>query len=426
MAAAAAAAAVGSGMTAALLQAPQDDAHVALRETPPGLLRTDEQAAAMAGVSFACAHCGRTLVPRGGLWRITVRPTPAAAETLEGPVRRKRYATCTAAFATAVADGTAVAPTRRRFLVHPENFSAPVYARDLHCGGCGRYLGYRVEDEGGTRPVTGLDGRPPYKLFLHCGALRDTWEPPAAVAADGGAPGALAAAPAVPAAPWNPAKLTGTAAVLEDAAAWDAVAALLPPVTAAELERLAAAAPPDGLERTARLLEPARWAKHPSAAAAAAEARPAEFVLRELEAARADCERGVCLLRSLAPTEEDAASHPHVAGLAPRNPAARTTVAHHVDGVRDSRYVSLSADLSVPLAWALPYGTPVVVVPRWAMRSGATILSPQQVLEHLRPSSYNYGGEDDPEVLRLIADATASAETLAVGPVPMPAVEALR
>ena len=411
-----------------------------LRETPAPPV--GELGAALAGVAFACAHCGRTIIPQGALWRVTVRATPDAAETprpphgeaktpavqnaagpqnsTEGLLRPRRVAMCTAAFATALADGMRTAANCSLFRVHDHNFSGPTYARDVHCGGCHRYLGYRLEDAEGAL-VTGRDGRPPFKVLVECGPLRDVATPAEqATTSAARGPAAMAEHSSVQ---WNPAKLTGTAAVLVDARAWDAVAALLPPLTPTELRDHQTAAPPNGLERTARLLESIRRGKRAADASAAAEAHPAEYVMRELKAARDECEAGSFLMRSLAAPEESPESHPHVVGLRPRDPRALASVSDHVRGERASPYISLSADLSVPLSWALPYGTPAIIVPRWAVRTGGAFMLQDGVRRNIL---FGGEGENDSEVQHLLGRAAASEEVLAIGPVAMPAVEALR
>lgn len=328
-----------------------------LRETP--LRPSAEVASLISDLSFRCASCGNAILPAGSVQRITVRMTP---------LRRhgsKREARSTGLFAHS-ADGVALSEEASAFPPHLSNFREPAFSRDVRCGRCDRYLGYRIENAGGEL-MSGIDGRPPYKLWQKCGELAEG-SAPAEESSSGAAVGSVSKAPHLHNAkcPANAQPLS-----LDSIMAWEALEARLPPEPASASSLRAIA--PNGVERTTRLLEGGRVPPNAKA--------HVDFLRKETARAVAACEAGKCLLRTLSFTEAD----PHHAGLAPRNPSnVRVSPASHVRGERESPYISLSRNLSDSLPWALPYGRSVIVVPRWAEHTGAGIISPERVQESIR------------------------------------------
>ena len=372
-----------------------ENARRKLQETPehPSL----EVARSLHALSFRCAECGTPIIPPDGVQRITVRPTP---------IKGSEDVVMATGIFTERATNITYSENRRPFHVHQTDFAEQPYLRQVFCAGCKKQVGYRLED-GHGEPMWGNRGRPPFKFWYE-----STSDTSAQITKPVG--NEKEKAPRQPLVGFLHTAQVKSTLCLDDDAAWEAVERLLvdlpPPQRSLE--------PPTALERTGH------YVLRKNDGSAFSLEQLGELTRKELLRAQKACERGDCFLRSLAYEEDD----PHWFGLRARNPAAQLSVAEHVAGVRDSPYISLSADLSVPLSWALPYGMPVIIVPRWA---STTILDPSALEKNLKWATDSDDESDDhataaqaskPRVIHL---AQRSAESCAVGAVDISAVEKL-
>lgn len=355
-----------------------------LVETPE--YPTAEVATGLKALAFECFACRTRIVDTNSLQRITVRSTPLSGARPRPQTDGTASAVATALFVTKP-HNVVDSPDRRLFplVAVPEQ----TYQRDMFCGHCKRYVGYRLEDEAG-QPLD-LPGRPAYKLWYKC--------------VDDSAAGPSMVLNTVTDKFLHKAKCVGSALSLVDEAPYRDLLKILPPPPPVRAE------PPTSLERTARVSQ-ATSSDLKLVDAIASQARD------EIALATARVEQGEYYMRAMAPEEGD----PHRKGLQARKKDAKISPAKHVDGVRDSQFISASGDLGVVLLWTLPYGLPVVIVPRFALRTGTTINKPDAVLEAIELSA----DVDNNKSKRLLPLAQSSAEALVVGAVDEAAVEEVR
>ena len=387
----AAAVAAGPAPAPAPAAAPGNVHRGHLDETPPPSAVDAASAAQLARLAARCAGCGTLLVPAGAVRRLTQRLTPL------GPTRS---ALVSSVFSNGVenvvcSSDASPCPARDAQAVRSE----PLFQRGLSCAGCGRRVGYQLEDVRGA--VYRGPRTEPFKLWYFCGAPTEI---PRGRAPHEYWPGSLA---------------PGQLLELAQRAPYDelvrVMAAAASGYTAAAAARTAMG-PPSAVERTARLLP---------AGARGDTWQLSALTHAQLVRARAACDAGSCLLRSLprAWGEEDGALGPHVAGLAPRNAHSRASRREHVGGERDSPFTSASESAAVVLAWALPFGRAAIIVPGWAVQQGASITGHAALLAELAPSGTDGAhGQPPPREAEL---AARSREALIHGHVDAAAVESV-
>lgn len=357
-----------------------------LVETPEN--PSDEVAAKLRALAFACVVCGTRIVETETLEAITVRTTWFARATPDPDGSAIVSAIATGLFVT-VPHNVVESKDRARSLLPDVPDKIDTYQRDLLCAHCGSYVGYRLETEDGQLQRSAP--RRPLKLWYQCG---DDSEVCPAITLQ-----------LVTAECMHAAKRLGPVLTLVDDAPYHELRHILPPPVPVRPD------PPDSLERTARMMK-------------AAANGSKEFVLISSQArdalatVRTHSEQGEKIMRALAQDEAD----PHRNGLQACNKDAKISPAEHVDGERDSQYISGSEVLGVVLMWALPYGNPVIIVPRFAMKQGATIIHSDAVLDDLELVA----DEDMNLSKRLLPLAQSSAEPLLRGDVHNAAVEEVR